>query len=659
VTSVPVRWWLTASAVVAAGVLLAAGVPHPEPAVAGPPAPYLDVHGPAQTTQHLNVEMNNLPMSCYPGYPLGTPAPSPTTPTWEQTIRALWDGLPTASEQVTSEYVAGGVLTGTIDIVPLPGAPGGHTLQLSCPDPVTGLPTAIAATTVYLTGGTMSATSGPAGTAVHLSVVDLPADCGYLPDANVRVLWDRDLSSPLVPVWGPSTFTTYPSTPDSYTVAGLDLTVTVPAMASAGNHAIVLQCSISDSFLDEWITSFHIPAKVTAGPPTRTPSRSPSPSPLLPPSPPPSPSPSPVPTLTNVAPTAAGVPDTPSRVSAGPRWPRPLTVAAIPRWTGLPRSPLALGLSLLVVAVLMFLLVGWPAELFNKTFDANEELIRRWFRLRPPRQSSGRRTWLVVACFSLLSASVMSVAEPGPFLNRRMLTVAAALAVAVPLTAVSFEWAIESYVRRVAQAGPIAAPRLHIVYPAVVVAAACAVASRLLHFVPGYAYGLIIAYPVVSGRVLRRSQDAVGVLRGALAMFGLGVLSWLVWQFATSGPASSDTAGLGLRLVDTTLGFTALLSVETLLICLLPLRFMPGVRIWRWAPRGYVSSATTWRGRLLWVACYSTAATTFGVVLLGIGERTPSWPEVVAMLELLVGFCVVSIAFWAFFAVRRRLIDPA
>jgi hypothetical protein len=189
----------------------------------------------------------------------------------------------------------------------------------------------------------------------------------------------------------------------------------------------------------------------------------------------------------------------------------------------------------------------------------------------------------------------------------------------------------------------------------VIVAAVCAISSRLLHLVPGYAYGLIIAYPAVRGRVLSRSQEAAGVFRGAVALLLVGGAAWAAWQFGTSGPASHDGAGLPLRLLDTTLGFIALLSLETLLICLLPLRFMPGAGLWQWAPRRrpVADRRVTWRGRLLWLSTHTVVATAFVVVLLGVGERTPSWPEVITMLALLVGFCIGSLTFWAIFRFRK------
>jgi hypothetical protein len=96
-------------------------------------------------------------------------------------------------------------------------------------------------------------------------------------------------------------------------------------------------------------------------------------------------------------------------------------------------------------------------------------------------------------------------------------------------------------------------------------------------------------------------------------------------------------------------------AIASRLICLLPLRFMPGAKLWSWAPRRQPANdeMVTWRGRLLWLCTYTVAATSFVVVLLGVGERTPSWPEVITMLALLVGFCIGSLTFWVIFRLRR------
>jgi hypothetical protein len=305
---------------------------------------------------------------------------------------------------------------------------------------------------------------------------------------------------------------------------------------------------------------------------------------------------------------------------------------------------------LVVLGLLAWVLIGWPAELFNSTFAENEAVIRGWFRRRRPRERrrpDERRapqqhaSWPVVTFFSVISALIVALAEPGPVWDRERTVTVLGLIVAIPLVAVTFEFAVESYLRRGA-AG--AGARLRISYPALALAVVCACMSRILAFVPGYAYGLIIGYAQVKDRREDTRREAVGVLRATGILLVMAVASWLLRQFATAQAAAGDGTPIGLRFIDTVLGLTTTMCLETLVIGLVPLRFMTGNTLWRWSRAG-------------WVAAYLPGAALFVLILIGPlphGETTlATVGHLIRMLWLFVGFGLGSLLFWSLFALRR------
>jgi ABC-type multidrug transport system fused ATPase/permease subunit len=330
-----------------------------------------------------------------------------------------------------------------------------------------------------------------------------------------------------------------------------------------------------------------------------------------------------------------------SPASAATGWPRPRQIAALPR---LRDRPVDLGWAavLWVLAmILSLLLIGFPAELVNSTIEENEGRIRRWLRLRPVGEPKPlAATWPIVAGFALVSAVLMTFGERGQIWPETALVTGLALLIAVPVVAVGYVFAAESYERRVTGSG---AARLRIVGPAIALAVVMAAVSHFAQFVPGYVYGLVLAYAAVQVRQLTHRQEAVGVLRGAFVLLVLGGVSWAAWQFVTSG--LPDRTAFGPRLFDTIFGFMVIMCCETLVIGLLPLRFLDGRKVWRWGRAG----------RAIWAVVFSLSVCLLAIALYGLGSRTDTLDIARRMLWLFGSFAAASVAFWLFFLIVNRI----
>jgi hypothetical protein len=255
----------------------------------------------------------------------------------------------------------------------------------------------------------------------------------------------------------------------------------------------------------------------------------------------------------------------------------------------------------------------------------------------PPQHASGP----VVAFFSVAAALIVALDEPGPCCDKQAAVTVLGLIVAIPLVAITFEFAVESYLRRGTAA---AGARLRVIYPALAMAVVCASMSRVLGFVPGYAYGLIIGYAQVKNRREDIRREAAGVARGAGILLVLAVATWLLRQSGTAEAAAGDGTPFGLRFIDTVLGLTTMMCLETLVIGLVPLRFMSGSVLWRWSRAG-------------WVAAYLPGAALFVLVLIGPlpqgGTTLATVEHLIRMLWLFLGFGLGSFLFWGLFALRR------
>jgi hypothetical protein len=311
-------------------------------------------------------------------------------------------------------------------------------------------------------------------------------------------------------------------------------------------------------------------------------------------------------------------------------------VTALPRPGDVDFSPGALLASAAVVAG-MLVLIAFPGELFNTTLEEHYDEIRRWFGLGPKRfaSQSGRSQVLPFVAFLLVGGLLYSLLNPAFRPDRSTFGAALGLALSMGIVTLAFDIPALAWVRR--NDGDWG--RLVILPGTLVIAAACVVLSRAVHFLPGYFYGLI------AGLTFRR--QVAEAVRGRLAavstllVLALSVGSWLAMA-PVSRAADKPGASLALLILEATLGGIFWCGLDSLVIGMLPLRFLQGSEVRAWSRAG-------------WVALFALTQLAFVHILLrpntGYVADTTHSPTTI-VIALFAGFAVFSLAFWAYFRFR-------
>ncbi len=303
----------------------------------------------------------------------------------------------------------------------------------------------------------------------------------------------------------------------------------------------------------------------------------------------------------------------------------------------------ALGTSALLVALLI-LLIGFPAELFNKTWEENDTRIRaaldRWLPGRhpggpgtlkaTPRSGQAARAMTFIT-FTGLMALVYGFIEPDfdPISEEGLVLVVGLLTALIVVTLVYEFTEILDARRRYGAHGPMR------VYPATMMFGIITVAaSRMLAFTPGYMYGF------VAGADVKVDDEDGGpplALAAAVLIFAT-VLAWIAW-IPIDRTLEQGNLSLPLLIVDAVLVGIVVAGVEGIAFGFAPLRFLDGARVRTW---------NAW----LWFALYFTGIFALVHVLMhpenGLAE-TASDADIIAMFVLFIGFGLFSVSFWAYF----------
>jgi hypothetical protein len=297
-----------------------------------------------------------------------------------------------------------------------------------------------------------------------------------------------------------------------------------------------------------------------------------------------------------------------------------------------------------LITLVLVLLVAFPSELFNSTLDENYDEVRGWFGLRARNPRPRPRWWQLSAflAFVLAGGALYSVLSPDFGLNRSSLALALGFTVSLVIISVVFRLPSLFVVhRRYCEWA-----ELRILPGTAVVAAACVVLSRLLHFQPGYLYGLI------AGLSLRHqlAKDTTGRLTSAaaLAILLISVLAWF-GRAPLAVAAARPHASFWVVTAEASLAALFVVGVESMVISLIPLRFLEGGKLTAW-------SRTAWFvvfGLGLFAFVHLLLRPTSGYVATTAGA---SRFVVVAMF---IGFGLFSIGFWAYFRFRPARPEPA
>jgi hypothetical protein len=328
-------------------------------------------------------------------------------------------------------------------------------------------------------------------------------------------------------------------------------------------------------------------------------------------------------------------------------------------------STVAQGLAL---AAFMLFVVGFPAELFNKTLEdeSNYSEVRGWFGWlrRRPRSTSrirlprgvvrfGSRPSVQFIAFCVVAAAVTALVDPdvlhycqGGNLEcteswwSKSLEVFIGFLVAIPVTTLLYAVPEEA----VSRAASGQASRLRVLPLALVAAAVFAAWSAVGQFLPGYVYGLVAGYAALGTRRLGDREEGLGVLFGGAAVLAVSVLMWLTWGPIRSA-AEEPGAGFLTLSLNATLSQLVVLGLQALVFGLMPFTFLAGARLKRW---------NLW----VWGALYATAAFLYAVVLVistreTLGKARATNNEVM-VIGLFLGFGALSILFWGYFRIRAH-----
>lgn len=314
--------------------------------------------------------------------------------------------------------------------------------------------------------------------------------------------------------------------------------------------------------------------------------------------------------------------------------------SSVPRPTEVSSDPLVLAQSALLTLALL-LLMPFPGQLFNSTFEAHEDEIRRSLRLdrlRAIGDAAGGfwRSWPGVAVFTAIAAALYALLDPSFGLDLRSLSTYVGMLAGIVVVTLAF--ALPAWVVH----GRAARPSVKVVPLSLGVGVVCVAISRVTGFQPGYLYGLLIG--LAFARELSVAEEARVVAASAALMLVGAFAAWIGLAALPPG----DEASFAVLSLRTALAAVLVAGLEGVAFGLLPFRFLPGEALFA-------------GNRLLWAALLGAGVFAFFHVLINPASgyladtsRTP----LLTTLALFVGFGLGSVAFWGWFRFRPSG-DPA
>ena len=300
------------------------------------------------------------------------------------------------------------------------------------------------------------------------------------------------------------------------------------------------------------------------------------------------------------------------------------------------------------IAVLAILLITFPAQLFNHTFNEHyDEIVAFWER-RLPVVRRARAALLaghdrarsrgVVVLVVVIGALLGGLLDPNFGFNGPSLTTYVSVILSTVWGISVSTLALIAY-RRLRHRD--AHWSLRALPAGLFIAAGCVLVSRITDFEPGYLYGVVCG-TVFTGTLAKHEQGhAVAI--STLVTVLLALLAWFAWVPVNAAAGGSGAAG-PLVVLDDFLGavFTGGLIGST--IGMIPLRFLPGGTLAAWH-------------RGVWAAV--TLVVTFAFVEIMLNPARGGHPGTAALgtvITLFVIFGGGSVAFAAYFARKKPLV---
>lgn len=306
-------------------------------------------------------------------------------------------------------------------------------------------------------------------------------------------------------------------------------------------------------------------------------------------------------------------------------------------------------------AIVLALLILFPSQLINSTLEANSSRVSKGifaitpkFMRKMPRKISvgtsevGPNAETHAFISSLLAALplvatasiIVSFADPSAGINGLTLR----LVFTALFTFLILNFGSVVLVRFMFRKKPRASlPAIRIEYSFALILLATVLVSRTAQLEPVVVFGILFAFE--SGRVIigqntvRNSDNLTSRIQfvSVVVMMVIGVIAWAGYS------ALVPNAGGTEQFTGPFAEFFAMLAIEalaTLPLLLLPLKFMPGIKVFEW-------------NRWAWFAAYVVSATLFFMMLMPLEQ---SWQSTSKTLLSWVGaylaYCLVAGLIW-------------
>jgi hypothetical protein len=297
-------------------------------------------------------------------------------------------------------------------------------------------------------------------------------------------------------------------------------------------------------------------------------------------------------------------------------------------------AAIEIGLVLLLLGIL-------PAHLLDATLSEQwEHLGRRHPRLsRNPGWLARLHALLARApaigglAITTATAVLFCFADPRFGFNPESLRLVIALAVALFVVTYLVDWATKAIVR--GAWGAEVTIRLRPL--GLVLALLGVIASRMLHFSPGFLIGLVLGLSIAGHAVAKYAWRTVLVRSGLI--IGLAIAAWLGFSAFSGEAAEHDfTSALLLELLVA----IATEGIVALLVELLPFHLLEGEHVFA-------------RSKVIWGLVYLVTLVVFIVAVVPWeGNWATLGTGLWAWLAVLVGFAIVALTVYVVFRVRSR-----
>ncbi|HYZ91885.1 MAG TPA: FGLLP motif-containing membrane protein [Actinomycetota bacterium] len=298
-------------------------------------------------------------------------------------------------------------------------------------------------------------------------------------------------------------------------------------------------------------------------------------------------------------------------------------------------------------SLLLLILLGFPSELFNNTLEEHHERIfgrlaglrTRYRRARSTWRRPGREPLRLPAGvgfigFAIAGGLIYSLLDPELGWNQASFALILGLITALGIGTLAFELPVLLYERRAGSHG-----RIRALPQAMLAGGGLVLASRLLSFQPGYAYGIVAGYEA-DDEGLTDEQQGKAVALGAISALTVAVGAW--FAFSAIDSKVEDGARFGLLVADAALSALVVSGIQGVAFTLLPVSFMDGATVMKWS-------------RTAWAALQGLAGFALFYIVLrpagGFVDYSSSTPAV-AIFVTFAAFALFSIGFWSYW--RRQ-----